>query len=303
MKPPLFIVSPPRSFTTVTCAMLGNHPEMYGLAETNLFMAETLSQLQFLHRAMPRFGHGLLRSIAELGLGDQSSKDIEAARAWLNQRASMITGEIFLTLAEWAAPRRVIDKSPLFVYSRPALDRIVEAFPDARFLHLTRHPVDTCKSVIRMRDMVVARRAAVERMMGAKTDDKSDDDKFNPDRIWLDPHLTILEFLDTVPKKQHMRVQGEKLLREPRSQLGRIAQWLGIDTEYPAIEAMLHPEESPFARYGPANARFGNDPLFMENPKLRRYNRKLVPVMASAGSGDGMALSETLIDCARMFGY
>ena len=40
MTQPLFILAPPRSFTTVTSAMIGQHPEMYGLPETNLFVAE-----------------------------------------------------------------------------------------------------------------------------------------------------------------------------------------------------------------------------------------------------------------------
>ena len=34
MTEPLFILAPPRSFTSVVCAMIGNHPQMLGLPET-----------------------------------------------------------------------------------------------------------------------------------------------------------------------------------------------------------------------------------------------------------------------------
>ena len=38
---PVFILSPPRSFSTVVCSMLGQHPQLYGLPEIDLFGAES----------------------------------------------------------------------------------------------------------------------------------------------------------------------------------------------------------------------------------------------------------------------
>ena len=49
MTPPLFILGAPRSFTSICCAMLGNHPDMFGLAETNLFGAATIGDLAPFH--------------------------------------------------------------------------------------------------------------------------------------------------------------------------------------------------------------------------------------------------------------
>lgn len=39
MLEPLFILAPPRSFTSVVCAMIGQHPDMCGLPEVNLAIA------------------------------------------------------------------------------------------------------------------------------------------------------------------------------------------------------------------------------------------------------------------------
>ena len=44
MKPLLIILGPPRSFTTVVSAILGQHPPMYGLPEVPIFGAETMSE-------------------------------------------------------------------------------------------------------------------------------------------------------------------------------------------------------------------------------------------------------------------
>ena len=66
-----------------------------------------------------------------------------------------------------------------------------------------------------------------------------------------------------------MRVRGEDLLSCPDTCLTSITRWLGIRCDPEAIEAMEHPERSPFAWVGPWNARFGGDPNFLANPILR----------------------------------
>ena len=82
-------------------------------------------------------------------------------------------------------------------------------------------------------------------------------------------HTNILRFTSTLPLGQTLRVRGEDILSEPDVYLPQIAEWLGIQTDRKAIEAMKHPENSPYARVGPDAARGGNDPKFMESPELR----------------------------------
>jgi len=43
MNHPLLILASPRSFTSVICAALGQHPQMYELPELHLFVADTLA--------------------------------------------------------------------------------------------------------------------------------------------------------------------------------------------------------------------------------------------------------------------
>ena len=57
--------------------MIGNHPDMIGLAETNLFSADNYIELERRFLIDARFQQGLLRSIAEIGLGEQSEQNIE----------------------------------------------------------------------------------------------------------------------------------------------------------------------------------------------------------------------------------
>ncbi len=88
--------------------------------------------------------------------------------------------------------------------------------------------------------------------------------------MWYDIHKRIVRFLDTLPSGQWMRIKGEDLLSEPEVYLPQIAGWMGLRTDAEAVDAMMHPENSPYACPGPWPARGGNDRKFTHSPKLRR---------------------------------
>jgi hypothetical protein len=300
--PPLFILAPPRSFTSVTCAMVGEHPEMLGLAELNLFVVETIGDLRKLHRVRARLQHGLLRSLAELAFSEQAEDAVEAARAWLADNEALTTVELFRTMQEWADGRSLIDKSPLHVYSRDALARMGAHFPDAYFLHLTRHPGETLRSLFQLR--VESREKARQRAPALVARfDAAPVDESSPEKLWLEPHLNVLEFLKEVAAERQMRLRGEDLMSEPAKHLAHIAEWLQKRSDSEAIDAMMHPETSPFAAYGPPNARYGNDPSFMEKPRLRPYSFEPRPLQWQTPDGRTLELGDSVKTVARMLGY
>ena len=307
MGQPLFILAPPRSFTSVTCSMLGQHPEMYGLPETNLFIADNYRQLSRMYRVFrPRLGHGLLRAMAELGFGEQTARNIRAAKAWLLDHPFVTTGELFQLLIEWSFPRRLVDKSPIYVFDIRNLERIKSCYPGAQYLHLIRHPTGTCESVIKISGELEKRERAVteNRIRLSKGSARfMSRSKLHPDNIWLKPHLRILEFLKGIAPQKKMHLRGEDLLSGPDFYLTRIAEWLGISTAKDAVEAMKHPERSPFACYGPRNARMGNDPSFLEKPELRPYRQRRERLDRPMTWDPDVKFSDELKGLAAKLGY
>ncbi len=85
---------------------------------------------------------------------------------------------------------------------------------------------------------------------------------------WVATQCRILNFASTLPRDRYRRVRAEDVLNDTRSQLRSIAAWLGIRDDEAAIEAMTHPEMSPFASVGPADSGIigGNDPTFLRDP-------------------------------------
>ena len=287
--------------------MIGQHPQMYGLPEVNLFAGETYADLgERVYSMRPGFRHGLLRAVAQLGLGGQNPDTIEDARRWLEENREVPTSELFDDLAAWAAPRRLVDKSPLYAYSAESLGRIEAACPDAYYLHLTRHPRGTCESVLRMRADIrerLERGRFAKRAQPLQPDQRIVEDPEDPASLWLQPQEHILAFLEGVPAQRQRRLRGEEFMEDPDRHLGPLCEWLGVSTARADLEAMKRPEESPFASLGPHNALFGNDPSFLRSPHLRKYTAKPMRLEGLLAGGDGACLNEAVVQCARRLGY
>lgn len=278
---PIFILAPPRSFTSLSCAMLGQHPEVYGVPELHLFDFETLQIMLQQVQGKPRKVHGLLRTVAQLYSGEQTVLSIHMAQRWILNRLHCNTGEVYQELCKKAQPLRIVDKSPSYSLDIQRLYQIQKTFPGAHFLHLIRHPRPHGESLMKIVPMIRQVRGLKNSLGGSNksilrhcinysTDGPIIDFQF----IWYRTHKKILDFLSTVPPEQQLRLRGEDLLSEPHQYFEKICHWLNLSWNESVIEAILHPEDSPFACFGPFGAQFGNDTNFLQSPALRQTNIK-----------------------------
>lgn len=167
---------------------------------------------------------------------------------------------------------------------RRHLERVRLMFPDARFIHLVRHPRGHGESVLKVMQ-AMAKEWSISRavlraqdgpfprwvldLAGAQAGPGPKSrrlPRIDPQQGWLKLHRNICEFLDSMPQAEYLRVRGEDLLSEPDAHLKRIADWLGLRTDPEAIEVMKHPEKSVFACRGPSGAGWGNDRFFLQSP-------------------------------------
>jgi hypothetical protein len=241
--------------------MIGQHPDLLGLPELKLFCCPTM---QALERSLPRFwiergvahrSPGLVRAVAEFLFGGQTEREIAAALGWLHARPRWTGADVFDRLLESVSPRIPVEKSPDNVANDTALTRMADAYPQARYLHLTRHPVTTLHSML----------GHWQRTM---PDVSPTDLPVSAIASWVDINWRVLRFTANLPAGRSLRLRAEDVLSNPDSKLQSIATWLGLSAEPPAIAAMRHPEASPFARPGPANSGIvgGHDPGFLADP-------------------------------------
>ena len=240
--------------------MIGRHPDLVDVPELKLFAYPTVGELEdslprfWIDRGVTHRSPGLVRAIAEFMFGEQTLNSLAMARAWLSERRRWSGADLFDVLMERVHPRCCVEKSPEHVDSDETLARLAAAYPRARYLHLTRHPVTTQQSMARHMARIAGQAGGDQPMVGIQA--------------WFLTHARILRFTESLPSSLCLRVRSEDVLNDQATTLREIAAWLGLRTDNSAIGAMANPEASPFACLGPqmSGVLGGNDSDFLNNP-------------------------------------
>lgn len=263
MHDPVFLLAPPRSYSTVSLALLAGHPDVYGFPEMLVFSAATVGELlsgagrQTSSDPGVRYGiAGVVRAVAQVHEDNQSEDALRRAWKWLSVRADWPTVSLMNHLFTRVYPKRGIEKSPGTVHSKDTLAACLRTYPHARYLHLTRHPVTSQQSMLRH----------YERRFSGQPLEKQVRQHL---LVWYGSHLRIVQALTALPDDQWMRVRAEDLLGEPGTWLPRVLDWLGLRHDTQTVALMTHTERWEFADSERGIGYGGVDPLFGNNPVLR----------------------------------
>ena len=314
LRDPVFILSPPLSFSSHFAATLGRHPQLYAIPETHLFIAETLNEWwDTCAKTSFNMSHGLARAVAELFYGEQNETTVQLARAWVRRRLPFTTGYILELLAERIYPRALVEKSPSMIFHPESMQRVARMFPLARFIHLVEHPRRHGEAVVAaVKDVVAHHPNRVPQWLrqlacfsAAHMDESSQEHpELDPQQAWFALNKNICEFLEALQETQKLRVRAEDILNDPDAALASIAEWLAIESDAEAIEAMKHPERSPYARFGPEEARYGDDAAFLRSPSLPEPPVEPDDLTSPfSWRDDGAGFSPEVRALAQAFGY
>lgn len=249
--------------------MIGEHPDLIGLPETNIFRDDDLGQM------WRRYGRGvnwprkagLLRTIAYFHDGAQTDETIEAAERFVSERSDWSYVEIANYLVKIAAPYGIVEKSVSTCRDPATLARVREAWPNALYIHVTRQPESIVNSMQARVDRVfeIGKGKRLAKFLQTNS----------VDEYYTRYTSQILEFMGSLPQRNVMNLRGEDFLTDARPYAKQICEWAGIDSSDAAVDAMMHPENNPFAHTGPEKAPGGMSASFIENPQ---YSGKPVSV-------------------------
>ncbi|MBW8879247.1 MAG: amino acid adenylation domain-containing protein, partial [Acidobacteria bacterium] len=247
----VFVLSPPRSGSTLLRVMLGGHPELFAPPELELLSFNTLGERSAAFSGRDSFWlEGAIRAVMEIrGCGPEQAREILESF----EREDLTTGELYGRLQEWLGDRMLVDKTPSYALDPAILKRAEETFEEPLYIHLIRHPGGMIRSFVEAKlDQIFFRREhGFSRRELAEL-------------IWLASHENIEEFLREVPAQRQHWVRFEDLLREPEPVLRGICAFLGL--EYDPGMAQPYQQSSSRMTNGPhAESRMLGDVKFHEH--------------------------------------
>ena len=224
--PAVFVLSPPRSGTTLLRAMLGGHPQLFAPPELELLGFTTLAERRAAFTGRDSFWlEGAIRAVLEIEEGG-----VERARGIVEEaeRQGLSTADFYLQIQERLGGRLLVDKTPSYALDAMVLRRAEEVFEGPFYIHLVRHPLGMIRSfeeakldqIFFRREHPFSRRELAE-------------------LIWVVSHRNVLEHLATVPAERWIRVRFEDLVRDPERVLCGVCDRLGL----PFDPALLRPYE------------------------------------------------------------
>lgn len=240
-RPVVFILSSVRAGSTLLRVMLAGHPQLFAPPEFHLLGYDTMQQRAQLDKA-PDKNQGIERALVEAFQIDLAEAQ-QQIQDMINR--DLRTAEVVSQIAAAVAPRLLIDKSPGNANDIRSLFRIKNAFPNAKFIYLYRHPYTVIDSVVKNR--------FVKLMEGGATD-PYDFGEF----IWTRSNSNILDFIESLNPQDYFHLKYEELVTSPAQIMQNLANFLGISYS----ESLIKP-------YSGRRMRDGlGDPNFLDHDSI-----------------------------------
>ena len=219
--PAVFLLSPPRSGSTLLRVMLDGHPRLFAPPEMDLLSFNTLAERRATFTGESAFWlQGPVRALmAARGLEAEAAERLMEAF----ERQGLSVQEFYARLQSWIGDRLLVDKTPTYPLDPAILRRAEEDFDGALYIHLVRHPYSSIYSFIEAKlDQVFFRHPhTFSRRELAEL-------------VWIISHQNILDFLSGVPAERQIRVHFEELVTDPEAVTRRLCAFLKIEFD-PAL--------------------------------------------------------------------
>ncbi len=225
--PAVFVLSPPRSGSTLLRVMLAGHSRLFAPPELELLSYRTLAERRRALAGRDAFRReGAVRALMEIrGCAATEALGLIAGC----EDAGCSTRCFYGLLQRDLGERLLVDKTPTYAWDRQALRRAEEDFAGPLYVHLVRHPCAAIRSFEEAKlDQIFfgAGHPFTRRELAELS--------------WTVAHQNILALRGEVPAERWHTVSFEQLVREPGPVLAAVCAFLGLAYE----PAMARPYES-----------------------------------------------------------
>jgi amino acid adenylation domain-containing protein len=245
-SPALFVLSSPRSGSTLFRVLLAGHPQLFAPPEMALIYFNTLQERSAVLDGLGAGEReGALRAImAAIGC------DSEVAQRLMHQMEAenLTTQAFYRQLQNWIHPRLLVEKTPGYAYNIETLRQAEVEFNEPLYIHLVRHPYGMIHSYVEdktaLRLLTHLRHRFPDLALPSITEELPIAPKIIAEAIWLIVQQNINTFFTTIPAQRRLLIHFEELVQQPAVVMERVCTFLGIALH----PAMLQPYADPSIR-------------------------------------------------------
>jgi amino acid adenylation domain-containing protein len=212
----MFVLSPPRSGSTLLRVLLGGHPKIFSPPELELLRFRTLkTRTSGFSQATAFYLEGLVRALMEL-----RNWSADEALDWVKHAEELDTStqDVFRELQQFCDGKLLVDKTPSYALENETLERIENSFDSPFYIHLYRHPCGMINSF---------KKAHLDQIFFRH------DHGLSPSQlaevIWTISHQNILHQLSGIPQSRQVCISFEQLVRNPEFELRKVCRMVGVD--------------------------------------------------------------------------
>ena len=240
----IFILSPPRSGSTLLRVMLAGHKGLFVPPELELLPFDNVAERQASYAGTLGVLEGATRALMEIfGCNGEEAEGL--MRGYEAQ--ALPTTAFYRLIQERIGERILVDKTPSYSSQIETLQRAEMLFDQPLYIHLMRHPCGMIRSFLDYKmDQTYIVRFGVKQKLA-----------YSPRQIgelvWTISHRNILDFLSTLPPERHCSIRFEDMVREPGKRMRSLSDFLGLDYQ----DAMAHPYRDHHQRMTDSTAAQG----------------------------------------------
>jgi amino acid adenylation domain-containing protein len=218
----VFILSPPRSGSTLLRVILAGHSKIFSPPELELLSFNTLAERKrTLSGKLSFFSEGTIRAIMEYKKCDAT----EARRIMESHEADdLSTQEFYRIIQDKIDGKILVDKTPSYALDLEMLKRAEKYFENPMYIHLVRHPGSVVKSY---------REAKMDQIFRYDCD-------FSVNELgefeWLVSHENILKFLEGVDAGRQIMIKFEDLVTSTEETVRRVCDHFSLEFEHRMLD-------------------------------------------------------------------
>ncbi|MBK1989432.1 sulfotransferase [Sphaerospermopsis aphanizomenoides BCCUSP55] len=231
-KRAVFVLSSPRSGSTLLRIILAGNPQLFAPPELHLLDYNTLAQRKAAldNKLNSHLLEGTIRAIMQIKncSPEEARKLMEAYEV-----QGLSTKSFYGILQEWIGNRILVDKTPTYPFHLDFLRRAEMQFSEPLYIHLVRHPYGMIRSF---------EDAKLDQLVSFMRE-SSFTRKQLGELLWLVSQQNLLQFLGEIPHHRQLRIRFEDLVNDPESIAQQICNFLNIDFNLEMLDPYKEKEQ------------------------------------------------------------